>query len=435
MALPRKPCRTGLLRTVVLLFASACDGSIDPRPPAVTAMVEVTGVPSTVEVGNTVQLAATARDASGNPLAGKSFTWASSDETVARVTAGLVTAVAPGSAKITASTDRKSGSGTVVVSPVPVASVVVSPDTATLAVGGTRQLSTSVRDAAGNTLSGRRVTWSSSDTAKAKVSQTGLVTAIATGGATISATSENKAGHATITVFVPAASRIAVSPPFATLDVGQTATSAASILNAAGQPIPGATATWRSLATNVATVDPASGRVTAVAVGQARIVAQSGTAADTALLAVLGARSALSTAFAGGSIRTNVTPGQTITIPVTLDLRRVSAIGDLGAVELEVSYDATVLEFQNATKNVFGGTAESNVTQPGHFRFAFVTTDPQQQNAVLALVTLTFRVAASVPVGTQRTLTIRYPSRPADTNLNQYEPPIAVGGTIRLVSP
>ena len=85
-------------------------------------------------------------------------------------------------------------------STVPVASVVVTPATATVAVGGTQPLTASVRDAAGNVLVGRAVTWTSSDTTRATVSASGVVTGRAAGSATITASSEGRSGTAAVTV-------------------------------------------------------------------------------------------------------------------------------------------------------------------------------------------------------------------------------------------
>ncbi|MBI3792337.1 MAG: Ig-like domain-containing protein [Gemmatimonadetes bacterium] len=82
--------------------------------------------------------------------------------------------------------------------PVAVASVSVSPPTATLAVGATQQLTAVTRDANGNVLNGRAVTWSSSATAVATVSASGLVSAIGSGSATITATAEGVPGSATV---------------------------------------------------------------------------------------------------------------------------------------------------------------------------------------------------------------------------------------------
>jgi hypothetical protein len=84
--------------------------------------------------------------------------------------------------------------------PVPVASVVVTPATNSLTVGGTVQLSASTRDANGATLTGRVVTWSSSNTTFATVSATGRVNALAAGPVTITASSEGKSGTASVTV-------------------------------------------------------------------------------------------------------------------------------------------------------------------------------------------------------------------------------------------
>jgi uncharacterized protein YjdB len=98
--------------------------------------------------------------------------------------------------RITASTPRAA-----------VASVTVTPAAATLLVGDSVALGAVVRDAAGTALTGRAVTWSSSNGSVASVGTGGLVRAIAAGSATISAASEGRAGTATITVTAPAAAR------------------------------------------------------------------------------------------------------------------------------------------------------------------------------------------------------------------------------------
>jgi hypothetical protein len=86
---------------------------------------------------------------------------------------------------------------------VPVASVTVSPASATVAVGATQQLTATTRDSAGNVLSGRLIGWSGNAPLVATVSGSGLVTAVAPGLATITATSEGKSGSAAITVPAP----------------------------------------------------------------------------------------------------------------------------------------------------------------------------------------------------------------------------------------
>ncbi len=83
--------------------------------------------------------------------------------------------------------------------PAPVASVALSASGATLVPQQATQLTATPKDAAGNPLSGRAVTWSSSASTIASVNA-GLVTAAAVGSATITATSEGRSAQATITV-------------------------------------------------------------------------------------------------------------------------------------------------------------------------------------------------------------------------------------------
>ena len=65
------------------------------------------------------------------------------------------------------------------VSVVPVASVAVTPATASIPAGQTAQLSATPKDAGGAALTGRVVTWASSNTGVATVSGSGLVTGVA----------------------------------------------------------------------------------------------------------------------------------------------------------------------------------------------------------------------------------------------------------------
>src|SRR5256885_1200673 len=113
---------------------------------------------------------------------------------------GLVTGVAAGTATLTATSEGKSGTATVTVTFAPVASVTVSPAPASVAAGQTVQLTATPKDANGNPLTGRVVTWATSNGAVATVSAGGLVSGLVVGTATISATSEGQSGSSAITV-------------------------------------------------------------------------------------------------------------------------------------------------------------------------------------------------------------------------------------------
>ncbi len=84
----------------------------------------------------------------------------------------------------------------------PVATTVaISPTTLSFSsIGETQQLTASVRDQNGAIMSGAAVTWMSSASNVASVSSTGLVTAVADGTATITATSGSATGDASVTV-------------------------------------------------------------------------------------------------------------------------------------------------------------------------------------------------------------------------------------------
>jgi uncharacterized protein YjdB len=250
-----------------------------------TATVTVTLVPvasvgvtpSTLSLtgGQTGQLTATPRDAAGNPLSGRVVTWVTNAAGVATVSpAGLVGAQGAGSATITATCEGQSGTASVTVTLAPVASVSVTPSTLSLTVGQTGQLTATPRDAAGNPLTGRGVTWTTTAAAVATVNPTGLVLAQGVGTATIRATSEGQVGSATVTVTAVPVASVTVAPSSLSLQVGQTAQLTATPRDAAGNPLTGRVVVWTTSASGVATVN-GSGLVTAQGVGTATIAATS----------------------------------------------------------------------------------------------------------------------------------------------------------------
>ena len=168
------------------------------------ATVTVTPPTAAVAVGGTTQFSATAADAGGEPLPGATFTWSSDATGVATVSStGLVTGTGAGTATITATSGGKNGTATVTVTAnvEPVASVDVTPATAEILAGGTLQLTATPKDAAGQPLSGRTITWGGGSAGIATVSATGLVSGVGAGGPeSITATSEGKTGSASITV-------------------------------------------------------------------------------------------------------------------------------------------------------------------------------------------------------------------------------------------
>ena len=144
--------------------------------------------------GQTLQLTATVTP---DNATNKSVTWTSSNTAVATVSStGLVTAVANGTATITATTadgSNKTATCTVTVNiPVPVTGITLNKTTATLtSKGPTLQLSATVTP---SNATNKSVTWTSSNTAVATVSNIGLVTAVGAGTATITAAATDGSG-------------------------------------------------------------------------------------------------------------------------------------------------------------------------------------------------------------------------------------------------
>lgn len=88
-------------------------------------------------------------------------------------------------------------------SPQPVATVTVSAPQSSLVAGKTETLSATLKDASGHVLTGRTVTWASSDTQVARVSSSGQASGLLPGSSTITATSGGKSGTAPLTVVAP----------------------------------------------------------------------------------------------------------------------------------------------------------------------------------------------------------------------------------------
>lgn len=254
-------------------------------------VASVTVVPATVTmvVGQTAPLSVATRNANGVTITGRAVTWSSSNVLVAVVSAGgVVTGVAPGTATITAACGGNSASASVTVSPPPVATVTVSPAAKTLNVGQTTVLTASVRDATGATLTDRAVVWSTNNAAVASVSQAGVVTALAPGTATVTATSEGKSGAAAITVATPPpapVASVAIQPTSLTLTVGGTGALSATPRDAAGTVLTGRAVTWTSNLDPIATVS-SSGVVTARSPGTVTITATSEGKSATATVVV-----------------------------------------------------------------------------------------------------------------------------------------------------
>ncbi len=101
---------------------AACGGGGDdkppvPPPPAVVS-VKVTPDAGAVEIGGTLQLSASALNASGIALLNRTVTWSVQEPTVGTVTsAGVITGLSAGNLTVVANSEGKSGTATIAVLP------------------------------------------------------------------------------------------------------------------------------------------------------------------------------------------------------------------------------------------------------------------------------------------------------------------------------
>jgi len=175
-----------------------------------TAAVTVSQVVSTVVVapnpvqidalGSMVNLSAHALDSNGFAVLSETFSWMTSDPTIANVDlSGSVTAVDNGAVTVTATASGIDGNVAVIVAQV-AAIVAVTPDAVTVTVGGSTDLVAEVQDANFNPMPGASGTWSTSDAAVATVTSGGQVSGIAEGTATVSFDASGVSGSSAITV-------------------------------------------------------------------------------------------------------------------------------------------------------------------------------------------------------------------------------------------
>ncbi|HEX7121350.1 MAG TPA: Ig-like domain-containing protein [Gemmatimonadaceae bacterium] len=193
--------RRALLSAAIGLLAAACNG--DSSSPPRVAKVTIEPASTTRVTGETVQFIATAADASGNPITGRTVTWESSNIAVATIsTTGLATTVGEGTTTITATIDGVEDVATLNVVP-GVASVTITPERDTIGVGKSVQLGVVILDQMGGTVTDRTPTWTTNPPGVVSVSATGVVTGIAEGIATVTATIDGKTDAAVIQVEDP----------------------------------------------------------------------------------------------------------------------------------------------------------------------------------------------------------------------------------------
>ncbi len=245
-----------MLLVVTLLFCSCGFGSS-------ANSVSLNKNVLNLEVGNSETLVATV-------VGSSKAVWSTSSASVATVTqSGVVTAVAEGTATITVTAGRATDTCTVTVSKKVQDSVSLNKNVLNLEVGSSETLLAAV-------VGGSKAVWSTSSASIATVNQSGVVTAVAEGIATITVTAGRVTDTCTVTVsknVQPVQDSVSLNKTSLNLEVGSSETLVATVVG-------GSKAVWSTSSASIATVNQ-SGVVTAVAEGIATITVTAGKATDT----------------------------------------------------------------------------------------------------------------------------------------------------------
>lgn len=227
----------------------------------------------------------------------KTVNWSSSNKAIANVDSnGTVTAVAAGTATITAKAGDKVASCSVIVT-VPVESVSLNYYNIALYEGESVALTATVTP---NDATNKTVIWTSSDEHVATVDQNGLVRAIKEGKTIIYAKADNKVAACNLDVWKKYVyTHVSLDKDNLTVLVGDTATLEATVTSTE----PDKTVTWSSSNSSVATVE--NGVVKGIGVGRATITATAcGESASCSVLVVEDSKDGVYARYDGGSIVT-----------------------------------------------------------------------------------------------------------------------------------
>ena len=256
-----------------------------------------------VLIGQTVHLSATVLP---EATTDKTIRWSSSDDSVAMVDEGTVTAHKVGQATIKATCGNKEASCVVNVLPIMVEEISFNKTSVSLKAGETVTLTATVKP---DDATDKTVTWSTSDASVATVND-GVVTAKKVGTATITAKAGDKSATCEITVVATPVTSVTLNKTSASVKTGETVTLTATVKT---DDATDKTVTWSTSDATVATVS--NGVVTAKKVGTATITAKAGDKSATCEITVV---STPVTAVTLNKTSVSLKAGETVTLTATV---------------------------------------------------------------------------------------------------------------------
>ena len=248
--------------------------------------VDITDADFNLNRSATKSLTAVVNPEDANPEY-KTITWSSDNESIATVDSnGVVTAVAAGSANITATASGKSDSVKVTVV-VPITDFTTPEASKTILRKSSTTISTTITPS--DTTEDTTITWTSSNESVATVDSNGKVTGVAEGTATITGTLPNnmKVQVAVTVEIIPVASiEIEDYEDEMLKDGTQNGTQVLTVTYSPENATEVTDVTWTSSDEDVATVDE-NGKVTGIAEGTVTITAHMGQLTDSVEITVI----------------------------------------------------------------------------------------------------------------------------------------------------
>ncbi len=273
--------RSSLL--LAALSVAACGGSpttVTPPPPPPTPTVDHVVIDNgnfILSVAETRQLQVRPLTATGELVSTAIVTYATSAAAIATVSSGgVLTAVAPGTATISATSAGKTATVTVTVRLIPIASISVSLQRQSIKTNDTTRIVATLRDASNAILTGRTVTWQTGDSSIVLVGTTGILFGLRPGGpVTITGSVDGLTASVTILVTPALVGSVHVIPDTTVVAPDSSKQFRVEVTDEFGGTVDTPQVAWASTAAQIARVS-STGVVTGVQLGDALILATVG---------------------------------------------------------------------------------------------------------------------------------------------------------------
>jgi serine/threonine protein kinase/uncharacterized protein YjdB len=260
------PLRAGLAGWVSSEGSASLSGSPTPTSPAprtrasgpsggarAVGGISIMPAPADLETGDSFSLVAVIRGEHGTRLPPRAVRWSTDAPDILRLdgSGGIATAVAPGTAIVTATCKEVTALLRVEVAPPRADDIVIEPMSEPLHVGDEIRLEATPKDKRGWPVY-REVTWHSADPAVAVVTPHGTIAGLASGTVRISAALDDARASLVIPVLPPRVVAIDIIDPPTSVVAGRTFVLTATPVDHANNPLPRRPVVWTTSDVNVA---------------------------------------------------------------------------------------------------------------------------------------------------------------------------------------